>query len=187
MPCLKAVTSKDGNFLVVIEGQFESRQISLKVFPKENWINAKDRLTAQSPYWTDSLLWSLVGDPHQSGWESCPLPLITDDGEFLILLNRATIVPPDLEALQIYRRRDHPGDRIREGSDHPGVLVRTILFKEIWPTRRFENDQRATDHSPQWFVGSSFEFSADNQYLLYKAGPDDTIHIRLKDALVTKN
>src|SRR5207249_200971 len=123
MPCLKAVTSKSGNVLVVIEQYRGSGQISLEVFPKENWINAKDRLTAPASYWTDFLQWSIVLDPKRANWESCPLPLITDDGEFLILLNRDSGEAPDRQALQIYRRRDHIGDPIREGPDR-GVFIK---------------------------------------------------------------
>jgi hypothetical protein len=40
---------------------------------------------------------------------------------------------------------------------------------------------------PQWFVGSSFDFSADNRQLIYKAGREGGIHIDLKDGSVWKN
>src|SRR5260370_33793222 len=139
MPCLKAVSSKNGNVLVVIEGQHGSGQVSLLVFPKENWINAKDKLTAPLAYWTDFLRWSVVLDPQRVNWESCPLPLITDDGEFLILLNRDPDIP-DREALHIYRQRDHIGDPIREGPDH-GEFIKAISIKEILSPDRIEDNQ----------------------------------------------
>jgi hypothetical protein len=168
MPCLKAAASKNGNSLVVVERQQGSGQISLRVFPKENWVNAKDKLNAPTVYWTDLMLWSIVLDPQRLNWESCPLPLITDDGEFLILLNRDPDIP-DREALQIYRRRDHIGDPIREGPDH-GVFIKAVLFKEILQPDRIEANRVWTDESPQWFVGSSFDFSSDNRQLIYKPG-----------------
>src|SRR5260370_34963186 len=93
MPSLKAAASKNGNFLVVVERQEGYRQISLQVFPKENWINEKDKLNAPTVYWTDFIQWSVVLDPQRLNWESCPLPFITDDGEFLILLNIDPEIP----------------------------------------------------------------------------------------------
>ena len=129
MPCLKAAASKNGDFLVVVERQQGFGQSSLQVFPKENWVNAKDKLSAPTVYWTDSMRWGIVLEPQRQTWESCPLPLITDDGEFLVLLNRDPFLA-DREALQIYRRRDHIGDPIREGPDH-GVFIKAISFKEI--------------------------------------------------------
>lgn len=185
MPCLKAAASKNGDFLVVVERQQGSGQISLQVFPKENWVNAKDKLSAPTVYWTDFMRWSIVLEPQRLNWESCPLPLITDDGEFLILLNRDPSIA-DREALQIYRRRDHIGDPIREGPDH-GVFIKAISFKEILPPDRIGANQVWTDESPQWFVGSSFDFSVDDRELLYKPGRGDGIHIVLRDGSVRKN
>lgn len=189
MPCLKAVTSKNGDLLVVVDQQQGSGQISLQVFPKENWINAKDRVSASAVFWNDYMEWSIILNPSNS--ESCPLPLITNDGEFLILLmNRddlAGIVFPDREALRIYRRRDHIGDPIRDGPDH-GVFIKAISFKEILPPNRFiKSKQLFSDESPRWFVGSSFDFSADNRQVIYKHGREDGIHINLEDGSVRKN
>jgi hypothetical protein len=137
MPCLKAVTSKNGDVLVVVDQQQGSGQVSLQVFQKENWVNAKDRLSAPAAYWNDHMRWSIIFNPQN--WEPCPLPLVTDDGEFLILLNRepSGMFSPDREALQIYRRRDHIGDPIRDGPDH-GVFIKAISFKEILPPDRFK-------------------------------------------------
>ncbi len=70
MPCLKAAASKNGNFLVVVERQEGYRQISLQVFPKENWINEKDKLNAPTVYWTDFIQWSVVLDPQRLPAES---------------------------------------------------------------------------------------------------------------------
>jgi hypothetical protein len=185
MPCLKAAASKNGDSLVVVERQPGSGQISLQVFPKENWVNAKDKLNAPTVSWTDFMRWSIVLEPQRLNWDSCPLPLITDDGEFLILLNRDPSMA-DREALQIYRRRDRIGDPIREGPDH-GVFIKSILFKEILPPNGIGANQVWTDESPQWFVGSSFDFSVDNRELLYKLSRGDAIHIDLHNGSVRRN
>ncbi len=105
-------------------------------------------------------------------------------GEFLILLNRDPDIP-DREAMQIYRRRDHIGELISEGPDY-GVFIRAISFKEILPPDRIEA-RVWTDESPQWFMGSSFDFSADNRQLIYKPGREDGIHIDLNDGSLRKN
>jgi hypothetical protein len=55
--CIKAASSKNGNFLVLMNMQLDPPQskdgvtrriwgFSFEIFPKENFINAKDRLTA---------------------------------------------------------------------------------------------------------------------------------------------
>lgn len=59
-PCVKAVSSNNGSFLVISDVQLESehgngarvQQVSLQVLPKENFINAKDRVTSPATYWT---------------------------------------------------------------------------------------------------------------------------------------
>ena len=48
-PCVKTVSSKYGNFLVLTDvqpelGQGNTQRVLLQVFPKENLINAKGRL-----------------------------------------------------------------------------------------------------------------------------------------------
>lgn len=154
------------------------RRVSLEVFPKENFINAKDKLIAPATYWTEWLLWSVVLD--SSGVHNepeCPLPLITDDGEFLILLKTGPALTEDSTALRIYRRRDHRGDPLREGADH-GVFIKDIAFKEIWtPDRLAANSHAWTDETPQWFAGGTFEFSPDRRQLIianvrrYSSGP----------------
>src|SRR5207248_5781845 len=65
-PCVKAVSSKNGNFMVLNDIQLEPSQrtvqrVSLQVFSKENFINANDRLTAPATYW-HALSWSVVLD-----------------------------------------------------------------------------------------------------------------------------
>jgi hypothetical protein len=136
-PCVKAVSSNNGNFLVISDAQLEPaqgnisrvQQVSLQVFPRENFINTNDRVASPATYWANWVQWSVVLDSNNSRpVPGCPLSLITDDGEFLIVLN----VHATDSALRIYRRRDHIGDPVREGPDH-GVFIRDITLREIWP------------------------------------------------------
>jgi hypothetical protein len=101
-----------------------------------------------------------------------PLSLITDDGEFLIVLNEYATD----SALRIYRRRDHLGDPVREAPDH-GVFIKSIALREIWPAHKLPNVQIVTDESPQWFAGGTFEFSRYCRLLIHKTRWGNTVLI----------
>jgi hypothetical protein len=192
-PCIKAVASKNGNFLVLSDiqggpGQGSVRRVSLQVFPKETFINAKDKLTAPATYWAGRFLWSLIldADIMHDVQQPCLLPLITDDGEFLILLHTGP-ASPDGPVLRIYRRRDHPGDPLREGPDH-GVFIKNLAIREIWiPDELAAQPNVWTDHSPQWFAGGTFEFSSDSRQLVHRTPGGTTVRIYLPDGSVSKD
>ena len=167
-PCVKAVTSQNGNFLVITDMRIEPaegntgrvRQLSFQMFPRENFINAKDRMSAAATYWTDWTRWSVVLDAHDPDdkwftW-SCPLPLITDDGEFLVLLRGSPLLGGEA-ALRIYRRRDHQGDPVKEGPDH-GVFIREVPLKEIWPADKVEANTSGTITRPNGSPGEHSSF-----------------------------
>jgi hypothetical protein len=191
-PCVKAVSSPQGNFLVITDRQIEPiqgdigeiRQVSFQMFPKEEFINAKDRMNSPLTSWTDWKRWSVVLDARVAAnrpfaW-SCSLPLITDDGEFLVLLSGSALYTD--AALRIYRRRDHFGDPVREGPDQ-GVLVRDIPLKEIWPPDKMAATSSWNDTTPQWFAGGTFEF--DSHQLVHKTRWGNTIRINLPDGSVS--
>jgi len=102
--------------------------------------------------------------------------MITDDGEFLVILSLHTFD----SALRIYRRRDHLGDPMRKGPDH-GVFIRDVPLKDIWPPSKLSGLQIITDESPQWFVGGTFEFSSDCRTLIHKTRCGNTVRINLPD------
>ena len=189
--CVKAVSSKHGTFLVITDAElkpeggnvFEVERVSLGVFPREEFINAKDRVTSTGTFWKDGPQWSVVFDSTNSHpVPGCPLSLITDDGEFLIVLNVYVFD----SALRIYRRRDHLGDPRREGPDH-GVFIRDIPLREIWPASKFSDLQIITDGSPQWFAGGTFEFSNDCRTLIHKTRWGNIVRINLQDGSVSKS
>jgi len=64
-PCIKAASSKNGNFLVLVNMQLDPPQskdgvtrkiqgFSFEIVPKEDFINAKDKLTAPGTFWSGS-------------------------------------------------------------------------------------------------------------------------------------
>lgn len=191
-PCVKAVSSKNGNFLVLstlrrepIEGSRFTHTVgvTLEVFPKENFINAKDSVNASAQFWTDWPQWTIVLDSQYGRpIPGCPLSLVSDDGEFLVLLNEGTIIFGD-PALRIYRRRDHPGDPVREGPDR-GVFIRDIPLREIWPEARLPGHELVTDETPQWFAGGTFDFSENSRVLIHKTRWGNTVRIGLLDGSV---
>ncbi|HEY6764641.1 MAG TPA: hypothetical protein VI386_07710 [Candidatus Sulfotelmatobacter sp.] len=190
-PCVKAASSNNGNFLIITDVQIgpshgagaEVQQVALQVFSKETFINEKDRLTSSVTYWSNWLQWSVTLDSQNSHpVPGCPLPLITDDGEFLVIVN---LNNPD-GVLSIYRRRDHRGDPVREGPDH-GVLIREVALKEIWPADKFPKVQIVTDHTPQWFAGGTFQFSPDSRALIHRTRWGTTVSINLPDGSVSRN
>ncbi len=189
---MKARMSNNGNFLVVSEvpseaGVEEPGQIALRIYPKENFINAKDQLSAPATYWTDRLSWSVILDLRNLRSEpACPVPLITDDGEFLVLLQIGPMATIGGTAVQVYRRRDHIGDLMGIGPDH-GVFIKSISLKELWlPGGPDAIPQGGTDETPQWFDGGSFDFSPDNRRLTYHTPKGATVHIDLTDGSIRK-
>jgi hypothetical protein len=177
------VSSKSGNFLVLAD-QFVPGQerVSLQVFSRENFINASQRLEAPGVYWGRQD-WGVVLDAdHMHNVPApCPLPLITDDGEFLIPPHVGPALSGDTAVLQIYRRRDHPGDPVREGPDH-GVFIKEVALNRIWtPDRLAANPSVWTGETPEWFAGGTFEFSSDYRQLIHKTRWGNTVRINLAD------
>jgi hypothetical protein len=163
----------------------KTRRVALEVFPKENFIDEKDRLVAPATYWTDWALWSVVLDSSSlQNQPECPLPLVTDDGEFIILLRTGSFFAEDSALLTIYRKRDHPGDPVGEGPDH-GVFIKNIALRELWPLNKLATIPSVwNDESPQWFVGGTFEMSADCRQLIHKTSWGNTVRINLEDGSV---
>src|ERR1700722_8814000 len=163
------------------------RGFSFEVFPRENFINAKDRLTAAGIYFSDWAQWGVALDRRnttdQLFTSSCPLPLVTNDGEFLVLLAQVPAGSADWGVLRIYRR-----DRTsREVTDH-GRLVREIALKEFYvPLYLIPvlEPPCCTDESPVWFVGGSFGFSSDNRQLIYLSHYWHTVRITLGEGSVS--
>jgi hypothetical protein len=193
-PCPKAVSSNNGNFLVLSDVQFEHgpeftlkvQRVSLQVFPKENFINAIHKLDTSSTYWSYSPWWDVVLDSMPMHNEpECPVPLISDDGEFLILLRIGGVFSGEDAILQIYRW-DHRYEPTVGKTGNHGVLIKNIDLKEIWsPDKVAANTGGWTDHTPEWFAGGTFEFSSDRRQLIHKTRWGNTVRINLEDGSVS--
>lgn len=198
-PCPSVASSEKGNFLAVIEYQYEPpdseivrkimsaqsgppqtiqviRQTTIQVYSRETFINAKDRMTSPVRFWGGWNRWNVVLDAHNdrdryfTGF--CPLPLISDDGEFLVVLNARPVFDSE-PALRIYRK-------ILLGQ---GVRVREIPLKEIWPADKLGNHVWL-DSTPAWFAGGTFEFSQDSKELIHTTRFGNTVRIGMADGVV---
>ena len=196
--CVRAASSKNGNFLALMNMQLEPQQssdgvtrrirgFSFEVFPKENFINAKDRLTAAGMYFTDWAQWGVALDGRnptdQLFTSSCPVPLVTDDGEFLVLLAQAPAGSLDWGVLRVYQR-DHTS---REVLGH-SRLVRELALKNFYfPLHLIPmlEPPCCTDESPAWFAEGSFDFSSDDRQLIYWSHSWHSVRITLGEGSVS--
>lgn len=189
-PCPRATMSSNGQFLVLTGvkmkpgSEKEAQSLSFQVFPKERFINAKDNLSTPATYWTNWARWTIVVRPERlHSTQGCPVPLISDDGEFLLLLHTGFISAND-HVLEIYRW-DHEA---RKGisSTNQGVFVKGLSLKELWPTSELASRGTVwTDESPQWFAGGSFIFSSDERQLIHKTRWGNSVRINLTDGSVS--
>ena len=114
----------------------------------------------------------------------CPVPLITDDGQFLILLHLGPALSEDA-VLQIYRW-DHRYEPAIGRTGHHGVLIKGIDLKEIWPPDKLAaNTGTWDDHTPEWFAGGTFEFSSDSRKLIHETRWGNTVRVNLEDGSVS--
>ena len=191
-PCPSAVSSKNGSFLVLSDVQIHTSPgntapvdtATLRVFPKLTFINSGQRINAPATYWAYGPEWSVVLEGSQIfHGPDCLVPLITDDGEFLILLSTGAAFD-NFPVLRIYRRRDHLGDPMREGPDH-GVFIKEIALKEIWPADKLSESWN--DHTPEWFAEGTFDFSPDSRMLIHQTRWSTTVLINLADGSISQH
>ena len=187
--CPKAASSGNGNFLVIRNFQLEGtanssgrkiQQVSFQILTKSTFVNESERFTSRATYW--EAMWDVV----LAGTDLpqyCAFPLVSDDGEFLVLLSEHASGPDD-SALWIYRRRYHPGDRLGDGPA-TSTLVKTITMSEIWPVYKFPKAP-ITDSTPLWFSGGSFKFSENNRLLMHDTRWGNSVRISLSDGAVSK-
>jgi hypothetical protein len=175
--CVGATLSANQHVLVINDLTFDDpdethiRKVTGSTFHIVQQVNEPNsglRMSGPDHYWPQwrlGSLWSVPFSSYQSpGFVACPYVLVTDDAEFLILLENG----PSRTALRIYRRREHPGQlRIDKGPDH-GVLVRAISVDEIRPAPSSVLGRTWTDHTPQWYSGGDWIFSKDNRTLLFR-------------------
>jgi hypothetical protein len=175
--CVGATLSANQHVLVINDLTFDNpdethiRKVTGSTFHIVQQVNEPNSGLRMSgpdhyyPQWSLGSLWSVSFSSYQSpGFVACPYVLVTDDAEFLILLENG----PSRTALRIYRRREHPGQpRVDKGPDH-GVLVRAIPLDAIRPASSSVLESTWTDHTPQWYSAGELAFSNDNRTLVFR-------------------
>ena len=160
------------------------KQVSLEVFQREHFINAKDRFATKGTVWTDWARWSIVlpSIPMHNEPE-CPLPLITNDVEFMVLLHVGAVFSPEDVVLQVLRWDHHWNPN--ELTGYHGMLVKEIHLREVWSPLEIANNTGVwTDESLEWFSGGTFEFSSDCHYLTHKPRWGSTVQVSLEGGSV---
>jgi len=161
-PCIAATLSANNNILVVNDLVYDDpdetharrpRTSTFRVLQRYVDINEGLRMNGPNAYWA-GFLWSVVfTSDGKTPLISCRYTLVTDDGEFLVLIG--DFFGP--VALSIYRRRDHPGLPFGgPGPDH-SVLIRQIPLLDLWPPEHIP--RMINDHTPLWFASGTFVFS----------------------------
>jgi hypothetical protein len=153
-----------------------------RVFQEVKEPNAGTRITGPDSYWRFGPEWS-VRFPSEESPEiiTCPYVLVTDDAEFLVLIMNL----PAKTALRIYRRREHPGQRIVGTGPDTGVLIKAISLDEIIPPPSSVLAKNITDHTPQWYANGDFTFFKDNRTLVYRDKMAGSVRIDLATGTIS--
>jgi hypothetical protein len=154
-----------------------------RVFQEVKEPNAGLRITGPDTYWSFGPVWS-VRFPSEESSEiiACPYVLVTDDAEFLVLVMNS----PSKTALRIYRRREHPGQRIVGTGPDTGVLIKAIALSEIIPTPSSVLAQNYTDHTPQWYANGDFTLLDNNRTLVYRDKAAGSVRVDLATGRISK-
>ena len=190
-PCPTAVSSVHGNALAIVHNTVEWNgntgkllRVQFTVMSKIDFLNDYQKIVAPLGFW-GYWAWGVVSDRTKqtdlSFSMSCAVPLVTDDGEFLVLLATG---PVFASVMRIYRKGPC-SDRTEDGTVK-GVLVKEIKIDELWPAAKIDPTGIWTDHTPEWFAFGTFDFSPDNLQLIHKTRWGNTVRINLSDGKVTK-
>ncbi len=184
-PYLVAASSSNGVFLAVTQYEYTDprggtrqtlEKVTYHVFAKE--IFPQDRFSRPGTHWsTTAASWGVTvegnfGGP--GGW----LPLVSNNGDYLVLIAVTSPVDANLDVIRIYRK----------STGQSGSLIGTHSLQDLWPQNQVA--PLAAPHvipdRPLWYEGGSFEFSPDNQQLIYKTRWGNTVRVNLPDGKVSK-
>jgi len=144
--CVRAArSSNDGAFVIFEEqlGPIKDRppeehrvlRMTYEIFPLrgQEFNYPENKLTVPMTFWEDSTApWEVVFEPNDGRpLPACPIPIVSNDAEYLILLAQDQRAAPDSIAMQIYKRPS----QTQLGTEWAprGNLVRTLTLKELWP------------------------------------------------------
>jgi hypothetical protein len=179
-PLLKGAISKNGEFVVSIDYELEGatpttkrlKSVTYRVDRREHFIN--HRFNVSNTYWSDSVGWKITASarPVSSG---LAIPVISDDGKTMALLAIDNAFTKETVALRLCRQKDSGAD-----------LVGVYRLADLWSKEELEQQLTpvAYDHTPPWFDGSSFEFSADSRQFVVQTKTGRAVRIELEEGKV---
>ena len=178
-PDVRASRSMNGRYLVVVEQTFDNpdptavRRVlrsTYVILRSEPFTNSRDRLQTTASFWS-AFGWQVT--PSGNASQGISLPLISDDGQTLVLLRADAPMKFGVqEVLWIYRKQ---GNTAR--------LVRAVPLSDMWTHEEIEANAVGGDmgETPMWYTGGSLEFSPDDHLLLYRSRWNDTVEVNLAD------
>ncbi|MGI4831206.1 MAG: hypothetical protein ACRYFU_23910 [Janthinobacterium lividum] len=154
--------------------EFSSFCETLEVNGREPF-NTASKLAAPNSYFADDSGWK-VTIRSDSGLGPAPWPLISNDGETMILVNT---IPPisNRPLLAIYRR-----------NESGGKLLREYKVEELWTLKRGEEPfDGFSSGTPFWFAKGRFSFSPDQKSLLFVDETHGLLRLSLTDGTLSKS
>ena len=191
-----AALSANGQVLATCEMTFDGqdetqvRKVTSSTFAVHTQplreLNSGNRMSGPNTYWDYQPLlttWRVrLPSTEVPRVVGCPYMLVTDDGEYLLLLQSYTFKG----AILLFHRHDHRSSPRVEGAYNSGVLVREVPVDEIMPPAASVLGRTITDHTPQWYSHGTFSFSPDSRTLIYKKDTG-TVRIELATGVVTQD
>jgi hypothetical protein len=170
-PNVRASRSANGQYLVVVDETFEKPDAGVNHVLSSTYV-----ILSSEPFGmpqTSSTFWSEFGwQVTLEGGASRPVsvPLISDDGQTIVLIDACPPMRGDQEVMLIYQRQGNAAK-----------LFRTLRLSDVWTHEEIESNGDVLGGAPMWHVGGSLEFSSDSRELLYRSRWNDTVRIKLAD------
>ena len=180
VPSILASQSANGRFLVVVDTEYENsahdggQNVRRCTFPVMEALKYQSLNAPITLWFSFAENWQVTLDADGGiFW-----PMVSDDGQSLVLIGRALPVPgPSI--LKIYHRN--------RGSQDV-KLVRSYQIGDLWTPRQvtpIDKGLLMTSNAPMWFEKGSFKFTDDSQQLSYRNPWNEDKFIDLRDGSVS--
>jgi hypothetical protein len=147
------------------------KTISYHVQHREQFVN--DSFRSSNSYWSESVGWKIVvSRPQQFG---VPLPIVSNDGNTVVLLAVNPAQSKEMEVIRIYRKRDSGKER-----------VGAYRLEDIWSEDELRKQVVlvAIDGRPLWLDGGTFEFSDDSRQFIIRTKTGRIVRIGVENGKV---
>jgi hypothetical protein len=175
-PAVKGAISKNGEFVVLVDFELDNSESTISRIKKIYYhVQRRERFINYSfhnsnSYWSESVGWKIaIPQPQQMG---VPLPVVSDDGNTIVLLAVNPAQSKEMEAIRIYRKK---------GSGEE--LVGAYRLQDIWSPEELHKQvvMTAIDGRPLWLDGSSFEFSPDSHDFVIRTATGRIVRIGVEN------